>query len=134
MEGITQVILLGEGLQHLQGWPDYRTKRYNCSGDGSQIPIGSILIPPLSGYITHLADIRDHNLLYYDVMSWHAIRSRDLGSRIPDNPSYDTRRRRRSTPKARLQNTRSPELRYETMQTLDPQDTALDQCIIQATI
>ncbi len=42
MEEITQVSLLGEGPQHLQGWANYRTRRYHCSGDGSQIHIGYI--------------------------------------------------------------------------------------------
>lgn len=53
-----------------------------------------------------------------------------LGSKICDHPSYDTRRRRRLTLKARLLNIQSPKLRYEITKTLDPQDTALDHCII----
>lgn len=58
---IIQVTRLKEEPQHLQDWPDYRRKGYNCLIDGSQPPTGCILTPP---DLIHdaLADIREHNL------------------------------------------------------------------------
>ena len=88
-EGIIQVIRLEEEPQHPQDWLDYRRKRYNCLVDGSQTPTGCILTPPPIGYITRLADIREHNLSHqeYPLLPAHHLPPRFRPYQIILNPT-----------------------------------------------
>ena len=88
-EGIIQVTRLEEKPQHPQDWLDYRRKRYNCLVDGSQTPTGCILTPPPIGYITRLADIREHNLSHqeYPLLPAHHLPPRFRPYQIILNPT-----------------------------------------------